>query len=207
MIYLGLDLSTVSTGYSVFDGHKLIEYGKIVSNLPDTMDRITEIVLRLEKIVQKHQPEVATIEDTYLKRGYGSNYLMTKMLNRLAGATYMMLKYGHTSTQEQPLGYRTKGIKIQFAMPTNARKCFGLLPKSTKLNVINAVNSRFKLTLDKKEDDIADGIVLGYAGVFKDAHEDEIFKESEQKFFKTQVRGMKTPPINGMKPRRKRNDC
>jgi Holliday junction resolvasome RuvABC endonuclease subunit len=203
MIYLGLDLSTVSTGYSVFDGHKLIEYGKIVSDLPDTMDRIAEIVLRLEKIVQKHQPEIATIEDVY----YGQNYLMTKMLNRLAGAAYMMLKYGHTFTQEQhnrqvqTLRYRIKDIKIQFSMPTNARKCFGLLPKSTKLNVINAVNAKFGLSLDKKEDDIADGIVLGFAGVFKDAHADEIFKESEKKFFKTRVRGLKTPHIKGQKPR------
>lgn len=197
MIYLGLDLSTVSTGYSVFNDSKLIEYGKIVSDLPDTMDRITEIVLRLEKIVQKHQPEVVTIEDVY----YGQNYLMTKMLNRLAGAAYMMLKYGHTSTQEQPLGYRTKDIKIQFSMPTNARKCFGLLPKSTKLNVINAVNAKFGLSLDKKEDDIADGIILGYAGIYKDAHADEIFKESEKKFFKTRVRGLKTPHIKGQKPR------
>jgi Holliday junction resolvasome RuvABC endonuclease subunit len=194
MIYMGLDLSTVSTGFSVFNNKLLIEYGKMASDLPDTLDRIIEITKRLEKIVDRHQPEVVTIEDVF----YGSNYLTTKMLNRMAGAVYFMLKYPRLYRPEYP----TKEIRIRFAMPTDARKCFGLLPKSTKITVIDAVNSTFGLTLTKKDDDIADGIVLGYAGIYKDAHANEIFKESEQKFFKTKIRGMKTPNIKGLKPRR-----
>jgi Holliday junction resolvasome RuvABC endonuclease subunit len=194
MIYMGLDLSTVSTGFSVFNNKLLIEYGKMASDLPDTLDRIIEITKRLEKIVDRHQPEVVTIEDVF----YGSNYLTTKMLNRMAGAVYFMLKYPRLYRPEYP----TKEIRIRFAMPTDARKCFGLLPKSNKITVIDAVNNVFGLTLTKKDDDIADGIVLGYAGVYKDAHANEIFKESEQKFFKTKIRGMKTPNIKGLKPRR-----
>jgi Holliday junction resolvasome RuvABC endonuclease subunit len=194
MIYMGLDLSTVSTGFSVFNNKLLIEYGKMASDLPDTLDRIIEITKRLEKVVDRHQPEVVTIEDVF----YGSNYLTTKMLNRMAGAVYFMLKYPRLYRPEYP----TKEIRIRFAMPTDARKCFGLLPKSNKITVIDAVNNVFGLTLTKKDDDIADGIVLGYAGVYKDAHANEIFKESEQKFFKTKIRGMKTPNIKGLKPRR-----
>ena len=187
MKYLGLDLSTVSTGYSIFDGPKLIEYGKIVPSANDTMDRIVEIVSKLENIICNHTVDVVLIEDVF----YGSNYLTTKMLNRLAGAAYLALTERHVG-------------KVDFAMPTDARKCFGLLPKSNKANVVSAVNAKYKLDLKRKDDDIADGIVLGYAALYKDTTPDVIFKKSEQQFFKTKIRGMKTPPINGMKPRRKK---
>lgn len=191
MKYLGLDLSTVSTGYSVFNDSKLVEYGKIVSILTDTMERIMEITGRLAKIVEQHKPDVIVIEDVF----YGSNYLTTKMLNRLAGAVWHMLYESKFYINE----YQNQ--KITFAMPTDARKCFGLLPKSTKINVINAVNARFQLNLTTKDDDVADGVVLGYAGYYKETNPDAVFKKSEQQFFKTKVRGIKTPPIKGQKPR------
>ena len=186
--YIGLDLSTVSTGYSIFDGSKLIEYGKIApSTSADTMDRIMEIVVRLEKVIQQHEAEVVTIEDVF----YGSNYLTTKMLNRLAGAVFFMLKenYGNKA-------------RIQFVMPTDARKCFGLLPKSKKNHVIGAVNAKYDLTLGRKDDDTADAIVVGFSGIYKDTNGDEQYKKSEQKFFKTKVMGLKTPPMPGLKPRK-----
>ena len=194
MIYLGLDLSTVSTGYSVFNDYALIEWGKVVPKTADTLERIVEITEALEKIVSQHLPEVIVVEDVY----YGSNYLVTKMLNRLAGAVLFMLR----QTKSKVVNYHKQ--EVIFAMPTDARKCFGLLPKSTKANIVSAVNAKYKLSLGKKDDDIADGIVLGYAAVYKNTNPNALYKSSEQKFFKTQVRGMKTPPIKGMKPRRKK---
>jgi Holliday junction resolvasome RuvABC endonuclease subunit len=48
MIILALDLSTKSSGYSVFDNNKLIAYGLAASTKANVYDRIEIITNKLE---------------------------------------------------------------------------------------------------------------------------------------------------------------
>ena len=65
MIIFGIDASTKSTGYSVFDGKKLMEYGVIKSN-KEILIRILEISNQLESLFDKYNPEIVYIEDVPL---------------------------------------------------------------------------------------------------------------------------------------------
>ncbi len=179
MKYLGLDLSSVSSGYSVFDGCRLVESGSIVPAAANVMHRILEIVDRLEKIVRHHEPNEVIIEDVF----YGSNYLTTKILNRLAGAVVHML---HSNSVD----------KITFVMPTAARRCLGILPKSTKAHIVKAVNAKFGLTLKLSEDDEADAIVIGHYGFWLGSNPNVNFDRTANDFFKS---GVKTPRIKRRK--------
>ena len=186
--YLGLDLSTVSTGYAVFNEQLLVESGKIVP--PEGMSVMARIVYtagKVRTICTTHKPDKVIIEDVF----YGSNYLTTKLLNRLAGAVYSTI-YTY-SGDLYPLP------NIEFVTPTSARKYFGLLPASKKRHIVEAVNRKFGLSLKIKDNDEADAIVTGYYGYILDHQPDETYKKESQKFFKTKVRGMKTPPIKGLK--------
>lgn len=179
MKYVGLDLSTVSTGYSVFEGGVLKESGKVVPVEADVMTRIMEITDRLRKVVSHHLPDEIIIEDTF----YGSNYLTTKILNRLAGSVY----YAMTLVCK---------ARITFVTPTTARQCLGILPASKKRNIVAAVNAKFGKDFKLKDNDEADGIVLGYYGVWRDGNPSKGFDKSTDDFFK---KGVKTPRIKRRK--------
>ena len=185
MIYLGLDLSTVSTGYAIFEDDKLKESGKIIppSSL-DTMSRIVYTVDKIKNVVDAHIPNKVIIEGTY----YGGNYETTKVLNWLAGGVVFMLCTHDIAWDNF----------VQFVKPSSARKYFGLLPASKKRHIVEAVNVKFSKEFKLKDNDECDAIVTGYYGYVLDHTPDEMFKKDAQKFFKTKVRGMKTRPIKGL---------
>lgn len=192
MRYLGLDLSTVSTGYAIFEDDELKESGKIAppSSL-DTMDRIVYTILKIQKVIDNIFPDKILIEDTY----YGSNYEVTKVLNRLAGGVVFMI----LTHKNRDLKVITNENFVTFVKPSSARKYFGLLPKTTKRLIVEAVNLKLGLELKLKDNDISDAIVTGYYGWIKDHEPNEEFKKESQKFFKTKVRGLKTPTMKGLK--------
>lgn len=178
-LYIGFDLSTVASGYSVFSSNeKLMESGVIVPSASDVTTRIREIATKTKAVISnvrcKTDKIEVIIEDVY----YGSNYLTTKILNRLAGAVIM------TAMDLIPAS------SIIFVTPTGARKSMGILPKSTKAQVVKEVNKKFGLDLKLKDNDEADGIVLGFYGVWKDKNPEMSFTEQSKKFFKS---GMRTP--------------
>ena len=192
MKYLGLDLSTVSTGYAIFEDDKLKESGKIVPPTSlDTTARIVYTVDKIKNIVDAHVPNKVIIEDTY----YGSNYEVTKILNRLAGGVMYMLYSNYLTKIAHDI---IRSDFVEFVKPSSARKYFGLLPASKKRHIVKAVNKKFGLDFKVKDNDESDAIVMGYYGYILDHKPDEVFKKDAQKFFKTKVRGMKTPPIKGL---------
>ena len=181
---IGLDLSTVSTGWSVFIDDKLTRSGKTMPPQVETMIRIKLIVDDLKWLIDCEKPDKVVIEDVF----YGSNYLTTKMLNRLAGAVVYML-----------LSWR-KDLQVIFVTPTQARKCLGMLPKATKRHVVDAVNVKFGRELKLSDNDEADAIVLGYYGWYEEHEPDESFKKTDQQFFKTNLKsGIKTKPLRKKK--------
>jgi len=181
--YIGLDLSTVSTGWSVFKDGKLSQSGVIRPKNADVMTRIVEIADRLSKVVANVQAEgyEVVIEDTFYKK----NYKTTVVLNRLGGAVFYMLM---STPDIRP--------KIGFVTATGARKRFGLLPTSSKKNIIDAVNARLGLNLADVDDDEADAIVLGCYGVLTEMDPSASFDKTSNDFFKS---GVKTPRIKRSK--------
>lgn len=186
MKYLGLDLSTVSTGYAILEDSNLVESGQIQPDESmDTMARIIYTCNKLIHVLQTHQPDKVIIEDTY----YGRNAEVFKMLSRLGGCVYYALSFHSLKT----------GMPIEFVKTTQARKSMGMLSKSNKKLVIAYVNSKFNLSLTYKDNDEADAIVTAYCGFYKSTQPDEVYKKSQQEFYKTKVRGLKTPSSKGTK--------
>ncbi len=146
---LGLDISTVATGWALFEGDQLIKWGVIKTdkdmNITEKYFYVTHSVITLLKI---YRPNFLSIEDTFL----GRDPVTFKKLNRIAGQIiYAWFSY----TRTEP----------SFYMASAARKSVGINGKSTKTEVTQGVNEIFKLRGRIKDDNIADAIVVGYCDV------------------------------------------
>ncbi|MEQ1678480.1 MAG: hypothetical protein ABL876_17425 [Chitinophagaceae bacterium] len=193
MIYLGLDLSTVSTGWAIFEDGRLAIHGKIAPPKDlDTIQRCIYIGVKIKEIVAKFDPNVVMIEDTH----YSGNYATTRILNRLGGMAIFVIE---TTPSGRGL---TATDRIRFIQPTSARAHIGLLPKSGKRGIINAVNGKFGTQLGKSDDDEADAITTAYAGYAEDNKIGAAFKQIDKKFYKSKVLGLKTPKLKKQKSRK-----
>lgn len=191
MRYLGLDLSTVSTGWAVFDDDKLVNYGKICPSASMApIEKMRFIANEIGYTVGKHVPNKVIIEDVF----YGKCFLTTKVLNRLAGAVvYSILESGIR-------------VEVGFVMPTAARKYMGLLSKSpeekkkpSKSLIVRAVNAKFGTNFRLADNDMADAAVIGYYGYREDHEPDLSFKKTDQKFYKTGPKmGVRTKKMKGL---------
>ena len=140
MRILGLDLSSVSSGFAIIEDGKLIDFGKILEDNPNNMVRLVHMTNRIKKIVDNYQFDKVIIEDVY----YGNNFLTTKVLNRLGGMVY----YAITNSKNMPTN------APEFVGATQARKALGLLPKSTKVHIVRTVNQLFNKEFKLSENDI-----------------------------------------------------
>ena len=167
MIIFGIDASTKSTGYSVFDGKKLMEYGVIKSN-KEILIRILEISNQLESLFDKYNPEIVYIEDVPL----------SSAVNRRV-AEYLLLLQG--CILRICLLHNINFIQLE---PSNWRRLVGLNSsrkrEEQKESAIKLVNETYSLEykwIDKKYDektgnsDICEAILIGMAGIRKDVIE------------------------------------
>lgn len=190
MIYLGLDLSTVSTGWAIFEDSKLAIRGTIAPPKDlDTIQRCIYIGIKIKEILEKFDPNVVMIEDTH----YAGNYSTTRILNRLGG---MAIYVAETTPSSRGL---TGLDRVRFVQPTVARSYLGILSKGNKQNIVTAVNGKFGTDLKKVDNDEADAIVTAYAGYAQDNKISARFDQQEGKFHRTKVRGLKTPSLKGIK--------
>ena len=63
MITMGIDASTKSTGWSIFDNNKLIDYGLIQPTGEDWRQKLVNQGPVLIKIIEKYRPEKIFLED------------------------------------------------------------------------------------------------------------------------------------------------
>jgi len=142
----GLDLSTVATGWSFFDGDKLLHYGLIAPPKDLTESEkyfyISQSVATLIRILR---PTELSVEDTY----YSKDPTVLKKLNRIAG---QIMFVWYTFAKKEPHYY----------MASSARNSIGIKGNSTKEEVTEAVNKFFKKRGSIKDHNIADAIVTGY---------------------------------------------
>ena len=164
MIVMGIDASTSSTGWSIFKGNKLIDYGVIKPKGGDWRDRIQKQWLPLCEIIDKYKPEKIYTEDIPLKDG-----------------KITILKLG--AVQGIILGVATcKNIPIGFLSPSDWRGALimydgtreGTKREVLKKKAIEMANKNFGLNLlwvapksTRNEDDAAEAILIAYSQVRK----------------------------------------
>jgi crossover junction endodeoxyribonuclease RuvC len=152
-IILGLDLSSVASGWSLFHDDKLAAMGVISpdSDLSETgkIFFITHSVYGLFKI---YKPTELVIEDTF----YSKDPTVLKKLNRIAGAI-------------QYTWFNLRATDPSFYMAISARKSIpNLKGNSDKEEIVKLVNQHFNLRGRLKDHNIADAIVVAYHHVVHD---------------------------------------
>lgn len=154
MKVLGLDLSTVSTGYCVIDNNKILTYGVIrpPSN-KDFVDRIIFIEKEIKELIKAKSVEYVCIEELSSMRSAST----TKKLAALQGHIEIQL--------------RKKDMLVVTARPSEWRKnkIKGRKREELKNNAIKYVKDKYDLIVN---DDEADAICIAEFGSEIDIEEE-----------------------------------
>ncbi|TDI96941.1 MAG: hypothetical protein E2O29_01525 [Deltaproteobacteria bacterium] len=142
---LGLDLSSVATGWSVFEEDGLVASG-VINPPKSTLSEAAKffyIAHSVAGLIKMYRPTDISVEDTF----FAKDPTVLKKLNRIAG-------------QIQYLWFSYSGKNVNFYMASTVRKSFpGLTGKSKKEEIVSAVNKEFHMRT--KDHNIADAIVVG----------------------------------------------
>lgn len=170
-VILGLDMSTLSSGYSVFDSKKkLVDYGVWKQDKKVLWrDRCINMGNELSKLIDVCSPSLIYCEDTILSGECGGNVQTVKMLSVLQGIV---------------LGVsNVHGVEIKFLMPSAWRRDLGVYDGTRegtkrpmmKYKTIQVVNQIYGLELFynlnipksvKNQDDIGDAIGIVHSQLF-----------------------------------------
>ena len=163
MILLGLDASSSSTGWAVFDNKGLSAYGIIKPSGEDWRERLVHQGSKLKEIMEKYHPDKIVMEDVPLKNG---NSKVLVILGAVQGFIYGIAA--------------SYNIPVQFVLPSEWRSPLGLYDgtreetkrKELKRKSIEKANELFGLNLvwvspssNKNMDDISDAILLCYSQI------------------------------------------
>ena len=85
---LALDQASRITGYAVFDGDKLIDYGKITANDNDIGQRLVFIRDEVNKLINYHNIDEIVLEDIQLQNNVVNNVQTFKTLAEVFGVLY-----------------------------------------------------------------------------------------------------------------------
>ena len=164
MIIMGIDGSTTSSGWSIFEseGCHRLDSGRIQFNDKDWRERILKEWKVFNKIIQKYRPEKIYIEDVPMKDGKAT-----------------ILKLG--SVQGMAICLASQyNIEIQFLLPSDWRSCLGLYDGTRqgthrevlKKKAVETANKLFGLNLlwvkeksKKNEDDEAEALLIAYSQI------------------------------------------
>lgn len=136
MKVLGLDTSTTSTGYAVWENNRVLCCGIIKpSKKHDTLDRILHIEKEIKEIISKKEVEMIIIEDLAVTRNASSTRV-------LAGLLYHLL-----------LEFRKRELLTILVKPTEWRKFVGIKGKreECKKQAVVLVESKYGLVVDDDE--------------------------------------------------------
>ena len=165
MITMGIDASTTCTGYSIFDGTKLIACGKLVPNKDlEWRERIQELAPMISNIIKEYKPTQAYVEDVPLMVGGGTKTLV--ILGAVQGSILGLMA--------------SNGIKVTFIGVSKWRSEIGLFTgkrdgttrEMMKKSSIEYANEKFGLELVWKskaskmnDDDISDSINVAWSQI------------------------------------------
>ena len=155
MIILALDLSTKSSGYSVFDDNKLITYGLAASTKANVYDRIEIITKRIQEIVKEYNPTKIIAEQpepAFVK----NNIDVYRKLTFVHGSICMMLRHYKLQMELYTSSHWRKMVGIHTGR--------GIKRTQLKAKDIEEANKLFP-QIKTKSDDVADAILIGLAYV------------------------------------------
>lgn len=156
MRILAIDASTKSSGWAVFDGTKLEQYGCITASSNDLVKRIQKMISEIDNILQNNQVEKIILEEVRPEdKGLQNQNLKThKALMYLQAAIVFLL---HD---------RYPKITLDFLYPSEWRSLCGIKTgsgvKRESLKPADIAFAKAKFNLDVN-DDIADALGIGYA--------------------------------------------
>ena len=148
MISMGIDNASKKLGYSIMQDGVLIEYGVMEETDDNVFERMCNLYNRIEEKINLHKVECIIIEDTF----FSTNIKVLKVLSQLQGVI-MALCFKHD-------------IMLRLYLPSEWRKIVGLKGKKRaeqKLAAIEYVNNKYGFSLKKKDDDIAEAIMINEA--------------------------------------------
>ena len=155
MIILAIDASTKNSGWAVYEGTSLKDYGCITASSTDLFKRIHKMVDELDIIIAKYAVQKIILEEVRPDEiGSRTNLATHKALMYLQGAICMMVHDNYPK------------VTIDYLYPSEWRKCCkiktgrGVVRETVKQRDIRFVQETFGLTVN---DDVADAIGLGYA--------------------------------------------
>lgn len=157
-VVLGLDLSSVNTGYSIFgasyegapgnSSHQLIAFGNITPNQHlNEQAKLETIYNLIEELIKEHGIDCVAIEDTY----YSKNAKTFKVLVRISGVAI--------------LAAQKNGCEIYLYPPTTIKKTFSGNGKAKKKEMITTAIEIYKIDPDSIEDNAADAIAVGHTHI------------------------------------------
>ncbi len=159
MKIISLDLSTRSTGWAIFDGAKLVDYGCLTASSTDVIKRIQKITSELNKIFTVNADiEKVIVEEVRPENDqYGVGNLHThKVLMWLQASIIFML---HDNFPK---------VEVEYVYPNEWRAACGIRTgRGVKRESLKPADIKFAFDTYniKVNDDIADAIGIGHAFV------------------------------------------
>lgn len=164
MIILAIDASSKSSGWSVFENEKLIDYGCITASSTDLIKRIQKMIEGFDNILEKYKINKILLEEVRPDTGFNSNTNVWKALTWLQAAIAFLVHEKYSKTEIEyiyPSSWRSKiGI----------RTGRGVKRETLKEADIRYVKERFNIDVN---DDIADSICINCAYWVEDKEEPE----------------------------------
>ena len=162
MVVVGLDLSTTSTGFSVYQDGELINHGRFRSDNKNSFDRIDEIYHMVGDLFKAYDIDVVFVEDVPLSSAM--NKRICELLLLLQGTIYShCINNDCAFYQMEPSEWRRlAGVK-----PEKPRREF---QKKAAIELVNELHGLNFSWIDDKYDkttgdsDEAEGILIGLAG-------------------------------------------
>lgn len=149
MKILSLDLSSVTTGYCVFNNGKLnkASCGTFKTNPKQTYgQRLFQFSEEIKSLIQKHKPDQIVIEDIFR----GRSVKTFKSLATFRGVAILTI---FTLTGKDPLSIMAAVARKTVGAGKKKEEAFAFAKKKYKLTKYNF----------KEHNDIADAIILGLA--------------------------------------------
>ena len=155
MIVLALDLSTKSTGWSIFENQTLKNYGCITASSSNVYHRMEKMQIEVDKIIKEQKPDNILIEEV-IPDDVRNNNNTFKMLMYLQGFIMKIIDDNNLSSHVK--FYTASEWRKKCGIHTGR----GVRRESLKPKDIAFVKSQFNLTVN---DDVADAICIGFAAV------------------------------------------
>jgi len=149
MIYMGVDLSTTSSGIGIFDDDKLIHYECIKPKSKNWEERVGVMFVELDRILKSYPIEHIFVEEIPMKDGKPTLIKLSAIRGAFISACYINnIPFTPRKVNEwrQDCGFYGDGVK-------------GLKREEMKKKAIEEVKNLFDIDVN---DDIAESCLIAY---------------------------------------------